>query len=139
MARSIIAVLVGFVVIGALAVGADFAMLAIAPGRFTLTGRMDDPAVLLLVLAYVFAFAVFGCWLAARLAPDRPLQHALVLGALGLAFNVVGTIARWDDAPVWYHVIALLLVMPAAWLGGRLRERPLERPLERPPSVPLPG
>jgi hypothetical protein len=28
---------------------------------------------------------------------------------------------------VWYHVVQLALVMPYAWLGGRLRERQLER------------
>lgn len=37
------------------------------------------------------------------------------------------TIVRWDHAPAWYHVLALALVMPYAWLGGRLRERQLAR------------
>ena len=121
MIRSIVAIVVGFVVIGALSVGTDLALRAALPGRF-LTDRMDDPALLVLTLAYVFVFAVAGCWLTARLAPDRPLLHALVLGVLGLVLNVVGTALRWDDAPAWYHVIALLLVLPAAWLGGVLRE-----------------
>jgi hypothetical protein len=53
------------------------------------------------------------------------MAHALVLGALGLAFNVAGTIAMWDTAPAWYHAVALALVMPYAWLGGRIRERQL--------------
>jgi hypothetical protein len=127
MVRSIIAVVVGFLVIGLLAMGADYALQRVIPGAVDGGGRMTSAPLLLLTELYVFAFAVFGCWLAARLAPSQPLQHALVLGALGLAFNVVGTIARWDDAPAWYHVIALLLVMPAAWVGGRLRERQLER------------
>jgi hypothetical protein len=36
-------------------------------------------------------------------------------------------VALWDTAPVWYHVASLALVMPYAWLGGRLREIELER------------
>ena len=140
MIRSIVAVVVGFFVIAALSVGTDLALRSAMPGRFA-TERMDDPALLVLTLAYVFVFAVFGCWLTARLAPDRPLMHALVLGVLGLVLNVVGTAQRWDNAPAWYHVIALLMVMPAAWLGGVLRERQLARqggqPLDRRTAAPL--
>jgi hypothetical protein len=28
---------------------------------------------------------------------------------------------NWKTAPVWYHIIALLLILPAAWIGGELR------------------
>ena len=55
------------------------------------------------------------------------MAHARALGVLGLLFNLAGTVARWDHAPAWYHVLALALVMPYAWLGGRLRERQLQR------------
>jgi hypothetical protein len=51
----------------------------------------------------------------------------MILGVLGLAFNVAGSAARWDTAPAWYHAVARVLVLPYAWLGGRLRERELER------------
>jgi hypothetical protein len=82
---------------------------------------------LLFVMLYVAVFAIGGCWLAARLAPSHPMRHALILGALGLIFNIAGTIAMWDTAPAWFHILSLLLVMPYAWIGGRLRERQLER------------
>ena len=123
MARSVLAVVVGFLLIGALSFGTDAAVRAAAPTAFDAAGRTDSVALLLATLAYVGVYAVAGCYLAARLAPDRPMRHALVLGALGLAFNVAGTIAAWDTAPAWYHVVALTLVLPFAWLGGRLRER----------------
>lgn len=29
----------------------------------------------------------------------------------------------WNTAPAWFHILALLPVMPAAWLGGWIRER----------------
>ena len=127
MKRSAVAIAVGFVTIFVLAFGTDSAVRALLPGRFGVGGRVDDVGLLLLTQLYVFAFAAFGCWLTARLAPERPMRHALVLGALGLAFNVAGTIAMWDTAPVWYHVVALALVMPAAWVGGAIRERQLAR------------
>ena len=135
MLRSIAAIVFGFLFIGALAFGADAALRAAMPSAFSPSGRVDSVPVLLLMQAYVFVFAVTGCYLTARLAPNRPLRHALILGLCGLAFNVAGTIAMWQTAPAWYHVVALALVMPAAWLGGRLREMQLERSAQPAPAA----
>jgi hypothetical protein len=127
MPRSIAAILVGFVLIAALSFGADAVLRQAMPDMFDASGRVESTALLLLIMGYVGLFAVTGCYLTARLAPRRPMLHALVLGALGLAFNVAGSVAMWDTAPAWYHAASLALVMPYAWLGGRLREVELER------------
>ena len=127
MLRSIGAIAFGFILIGALSFGADAVQRQTFAGAYAADGRVDSVAMLTLALAYVFVFAVVGCYLTARLAPDRPMRHALILGALGLAFNIAGTITLWHTAPAWYHIVALAMVMPAAWLGGRLREMQLER------------
>ena len=127
MLRSIGAVVLGFVLIAVLSVSGDLVLRAIMPSAFDAEGAVGATPVLLLVQGYVAVFAIFGCYVAARLAPSRPMAHALALGVLGLLFNLAGTVARWDHAPAWYHVLALALVMPYAWLGGRLRERQLQR------------
>ncbi len=127
MLRSIGVVLLGFFVIGALAVGADYVVRYFAPEVFDASGAVRSVPVLLLMQVYVALFATFGCYLAARLAPSRPMAHAMALGVLGLVFNVVNTVALWNTAPAWYHVLALALVLPYAWLGGRIRERELAR------------
>jgi len=131
MLRSVGAVLIGFVTIAALSLGTDLVVRAVRPEAFSATARVDDPGLLLFTLVYVGVFAVGGCYLTARLAPAKPMRHALVLGALGLVFNVAGTAAMWHTAPVWYHVVALALVMPFAWAGGWLRVREVERGTER--------
>lgn len=125
VARSVAAVVVGFLVIGMLAIGTDGIVKATVPGVFGPDDRVDSVPWLLIIQLYVFVYAAFGCWLAARMAPNRPMRHALILGALGFAFNIAGTIALWDKMPAWYHIVALALVMPAAWVGGRIRERQL--------------
>lgn len=127
VARSVIAIVVGFLVIGVLAFGTDVIVRGAAPEVFAPDGRVDSVPWLLFMQLYVFVYAVFGCWLAARLAPNRPMRHALILGLLGLAFNIAGSAAQWDKMPAWYHLMALALVMPAAWVGGRIRERQLAR------------
>lgn len=123
MLRSIGAVVFGFFLIAFLSFAADFVLRMAMPGVFDEAGRVGSVPVLLLVQGYVGVFAITGCYAAARLAPGRPMLHALVLGLLGLVFNVIGTVVMWNTAPVWYHVMALALVMPYAWIGGRLGER----------------
>ena len=125
MVRSIIAVVAGFLFIGALSFGATFLLKVVMPGA--LTARTESVPVLLLVTAYVAVFAVAGCYLTALLAGRSPMKHALILGVLGLIFNIIGAAGRWDTAPAWFHIISVLLVMPYAWLGGRLREMQLRK------------
>ena len=126
MLRSILAVVVGFLVIGGLVGVTDLAVHSLFPGRFAANGGITDPTLLLVTEIYVFVYATAGCWLCARIAGRRPMFHALFLGVLGFIFNIVGSSMTWQLYPAWYHVVALILVMPAAWLGGRIAERQLE-------------
>lgn len=123
MLRSVAAVLGGFMLIGGLSFGADAVLRAVVPGAFGADGRVESVPVLFAIQGYVALFAITGCYLAARWAGRRPMLHALVLGLLGLVFNLAGAAALWETAPAWYHVLSIALVMPYAWIGGRLREQ----------------
>ena len=76
-----------------------------------------------LAFAYRFVIDVAGSWLAARLAPRRPMRHALVLGAIGLVLSLAGAVAMWDATRAWYPLALAASALPCAWLGGRLVER----------------
>ena len=124
--RSILAIVAGFLLIGALAFGTGAALTA--AGLFpAATEPVSNIGLLLLEMAYVAVYAIAGCWLAAFLAPNRPMRHALILGVLGLVFNVAMAAATWELRPTWSILLNLALVMPYAWIGGRLREQQLER------------
>lgn len=125
MLRSILAIVVGFVVIGVLAFGTDALVHAMMPGAFDAALRTDNVPILVGTIVYVTIYAIAGSYLTALLAPSRPMRHAMILGVLGLLFNIAGTYAGWAKAPAWYHITALLLVLPSAWIGGWLRERQL--------------
>ena len=125
MGRSIVAVAAGFVLTMALNLGTNAILVRL--GVIPAEGATTDAATLILVCAYVAVYGILGCYVAARLAPSRPMAHALVLGALALAMSIPITLQQWDTSPAWFNVYNLLAVMPYAWLGGRIRERELER------------
>lgn len=60
---------------------------------------MDQPindGMALLATAYRVVISVGGAYLTARLAPDRPIRHALILGYLGVFLGLVGVVATWN-------------------------------------------
>lgn len=122
MMRSIWAVVAGFLLIGALSFGTSAIMRAISPRLFDANGGTTNVAILCVMIVYVGVFTIVGCYLTARLAPSHPMRHALILGALGIAFHLVVLTSLWKTAPAWYSILNLILAMPFAWFGGRLRK-----------------
>jgi surface polysaccharide O-acyltransferase-like enzyme len=106
-----------------------------ATGVFPPWGQpmIDADAVLLLATAYRVVYGIAGSYIAARLAPDRPVQHALVLGVFGVIVSIVGAVVTWNRGPAfgphWYPLALVATAIPCAWLGGKLRVMQLrERP-----------
>lgn len=88
---------------------------------------MDQPigdGLALLASSYRLVISIVGAWLTARLAPDRPLRHAMILGYVGTVLGLVGVVATWNLAlgPRWYPISLAVLAIPQCWLGGRLYE-----------------
>ena len=119
--RSIGAVLAGMLAVVILSLGTDLALHA--AGIFPALGdRMSDN---LFVLATVYRtiFAVLGGYITARLAPNQPMQHALLNGLIGVALSTLGAVVTWNRAlgPHWYPLALVVTALPTAWLGGKLR------------------
>lgn len=75
---------------------------------------------MLFVTFYRLVYVTAGTYLAARLAPDRPMLHAMILGGVGCVLGILGAIAMWDLGSHWYPVSLIVLGWPAAWLGGKI-------------------
>jgi hypothetical protein len=123
MVRSVVALIIGFAAVVVLALAADSLVRQLVPDLFDSSGGTKNTALLAFAIAYVSLFAVVGSWLTARLAPNHPMGHALLLGGISFVLSIGVTISQWNAAPTWYHVGSLLVILPSASLGGWLRSR----------------
>jgi len=90
-----------------------------AAGVFPPLGvRMAD-ALFVLALAYRIVLNIGGGYLVARLAPRRPLAHAIALGAIGVGIAIAGAIAFGSQGPVWYSLANIAIAVPCAYVGGK--------------------
>lgn len=78
---------------------------------------------IVIIILYRTIFNTFGCYLTARLAPNKPMKHAIILGIIGVVLTIVGLIAMWDIPPRWYPIFLIVLTLPAAWLGGKMETK----------------
>lgn len=119
--RSAGAVLAGLVAVIALSIGTDVVLHAF--DVYPPWGEpMNDPGQNLLALSYRSLYAVLGSYIAARLAPRRPMGHAIALGVVGLVLSTAGLIGTWNMGlgPRWFPIALVVTALPCAWLGGLL-------------------
>lgn len=82
-------------------------------------------ALFVVATIYRIVYAIAGSYITARLARDRPMNHALALGVVGVILSVAGAVATWNAGPAfenkWYPLALIFSALPCAWLGGKLR------------------
>ena len=119
--RSIGALFAGLVTVVILSLGTDLALHA--AGIFPALGERMSDSLLLLATAYRTVYAIAGGYITARMAPDRPMQHALAGGLVGVALATLGAVTTWNRAlgPHWYPLALIVTALPTAWLGGKIR------------------
>jgi uncharacterized membrane protein len=120
MLRTIGAILAGLAAVVILSIGTDMVMFK--AGVFPPLGQPLSDKLCVLATIYRSVYSVVGSYIAARLAPDRPMGHALALGLLGVVVSTLGAVVTWNKGlgPHWYPVALIVLSLPCAWLGGRL-------------------
>jgi peptidoglycan/LPS O-acetylase OafA/YrhL len=123
--RSIGAVFAGFFATAILSIVTDLVLHA--AGIFPAWGQPMSDALFVLATAYRIVYTIAGGYITARLAPDRPMAHVLVLGIVGLMAAVAGTLATWNKGPEfgpkWYPLALVVTALPCVWAGGKLAQR----------------
>jgi hypothetical protein len=121
--RSIISILVAFVAVVVLSFGTD-ELLHIFAG-FPPIGHVYSQRQFLWATLYRTIYGVVGSYITAALAPWKPMKHSLIGGAIGFVLSglgVVGAVMEGPNmGPLWYPIALLIGVLPAAWLGAKIR------------------
>jgi hypothetical protein len=65
---------------------------------------------------------IAGGYVAAWIAPGARVAHAVIVGMIQTGLTLAAFLTlRGDATPTWLWVVGIVLTVPAAWLGGRLR------------------
>jgi peptidoglycan/LPS O-acetylase OafA/YrhL len=124
------AVAAGFVVTALLSVGTDAVMHA--SGVFPPWGEPMAGGLFVWATVYRVVFTVVGGYVTATLAPNRPMRHVMILGAIGVVAATAGAVATWNAGPAfgpkWYPILLVVTALPCVWAGAILAARLVTRP-----------
>jgi hypothetical protein len=120
--RSIWAIVAGVIFIIVVTTLVDIALHVV--GVYPPLGQPMDDTLAVVATSYRVVISIAGAYLTARLAPDRPMKHAMVLGVVGTLLGIAGIAATWNKGlgPSWYPIALAVLAIPQCWAGGRLHE-----------------
>jgi hypothetical protein len=115
------AIIAGLLVVVLLSSATDAVMHATR--IFPAPGQPMPDGLWVLAAAYRLCYTVAAGFVCARLAPDRPMGHAIVLGLLGTCAAAIGLIVTWDMGPgfgpKWYPIMLTITALPCCWLGAK--------------------
>ena len=97
-------------------------------GIFPPWGQPMSDSLFVLAFAYRIVYGIAGGYVTARIAPNKPVNHAVLLGVAGFVLSLAGAAATWNRGPEfgpkWYPLALIVIAIPTAWLGGKLVSRP---------------
>ena len=133
MFKVVLGVIAGFIVWLFLLLGSDFIWILMSPdwyGRHQTeletavnnkTFLMADSTILIVAVVRNIIFSTIAGFTAALIAKEN-FKSTLGLGILLLAFGIFIHSMFWNNAPLWYHFLNLIVVIPMTILGGKLKK-----------------
>jgi hypothetical protein len=121
--RAILAVLAGAAVWAALWIGGTQAAQAVFPSVFVRGQPVTHIGVLLGLILYSLPLSILAGYVTAAVAAKNPMPVVWALAVVQLIFGIIAETSAWNLTPVWYHVVFLVLVVPATVYGGLIRVR----------------
>ena len=127
LGRSIWAIVAGFLAVVILSIGTDVVLHKL--GIYPALGQRMADGLFVWATAYRTLYGIFGSYITARLAPNRPMWHALLGAAIGMLIGTAGAVATWnkDLGPHWYPVALVVVGFPCAWIGAKIREAQISK------------
>ena len=120
MLRRVLAIITGFSAWTILWLGFHAIMTALVPDEFNADGSTDSSAMLLAYLAASVVCSLIGGWTMALVNKCSESLMAWILGGVLLGVGLMVQLISWALFPTWYHVVFLLLLIPATFLGNSM-------------------
>ncbi len=121
--RTILAVVAGAVVWALLWVGGTQAAQAALPSVLAVGQPVTDAGALAGLIVYSVLLSMLAGYVTAAVATKEPMRAVWALAILQLALGIGFEASAWSLTPLWYHLVFLVLIVPATVYGGRLRDR----------------
>lgn len=118
--KSIGAIVAGFAIVAILSIATDTVLEKL--GIFPPVSEHGLFITWMLVLALVYrsVYTVVGGYVTAKLAPNNPMRHIIILMVLGGVGGIAGAVAGWNLSAHWYPVLLAITGPVFVWLGGKL-------------------
>lgn len=121
MGRAIAAVVIGYALWTVLWLGFSAGAQSLFPDVIDPSQTLTHTGALLAYLAYSVVISVAAGFVCAVIRKENPMKAVQVLAGILLISGVVAEVSYWDATPVWYHIVFLILLVPATLAGGRMR------------------
>jgi hypothetical protein len=102
-----------------------FSITAVLLFRISGVNPYQSPAIEFIIGSIVYGvfFAGLGGYVCATIARRKEFMHALAVAGIIAVIAIVSIILAPKDGQLWSELATLLLMVPAAGLGGYLRSR----------------
>jgi peptidoglycan/LPS O-acetylase OafA/YrhL len=118
--RSAIAIIGGYLAMVVVVGLCTYFLMLLTPSWFPGAAPPAGPY-LAVNIAYSVVAALVGGYVAAWIAPRRPVKHAVLLAAFALVMSVVSAVLQGDRQPRWYQVLLAVCMPMVIVLGGWAR------------------
>lgn len=122
--KDIGAVIVGFLTVVVLSVGADMVLESLGIMPLADHPELYSSMHLVIALVYRSAFTIIGGYVTALMSATKPMRNVIILAVVGTIFGAIGTFSNWDKAQAtgtWYPIVLLLISPFCVWFGGWLK------------------
>jgi hypothetical protein len=121
--KSVGVVLLAFVVNALLSIVTDFLLESIGVLPNPQKGLYETWAIIL-VLFYRAVYSILAGFIIGKLAPTKPMLHAIILGIIGTAITLLATISPGftEKAPLWFGFTLAAIIIPSMLVGVKIEQ-----------------
>lgn len=97
-----------------------FAGMALFPDQVAPNEAITSVGILIAYLVISVPVSVLAGFAGAKVGADHAMTVNKVLPVVLFAIGAFVEFSYWDLMPIWYHIIFLLMIIPAAMKGGQM-------------------